>query len=793
MRLRDLLSEKRSHPEQNPHVSVEDALRPYRGDPDIYVSFTDDVGKNSQLFVGYASSDPDCRTGARPGGARNGSGPKVGINPRSQYLTTPAAVYAYPLRAMWEKIITDTVPWGRGRPFLQVLRARGPVLDLATYSGKELACDLAKLKPILDPVVRAQRLSLGKLVLQWRAKAHSELVGDQFWEVVQHAAGLLSQARHGDGGRADHWDSSRAERAVPAIWNSLLRKLGYVAVRDGGLGIIHNVEPHQVAFLSPEGYEVVDSVRNVTKDVQHRLPIALPSAPLKEQSLNEADWFDRSHLIQVLEKNKGRWIHFSRVPKIGVNPQSRWTMTGPYGVYLYPVEFLLQRENQRIADGQQFATDLPYYFLCDLDLSSPGLNLTKMSEADAERMAQANGYLPTLEEIREEGRAKSAGDLFWKTLRRLNDHKQVPWNRALHGLSWVLDESQIMYGHQEPHQIVVLNPRILSNISMHENHNAGWDAAQRTEDPRARHGAWSKVYADVLNGLKDLYGGAIRWQEDPNLRSREEHRQKPKVRTRAPAMPTLSFDTNGRSISITPIQGSMSHGFRLTFRNGRETDTRTVNADDMRSLSTAGIVEKLKGFIDEILGFESDLRFKPFMDEDVADHMIQEGIGRRGEPFTIETEVANDKRGGGVVIYRAQRDMMQGDVSVRTIIRFTVGPEGFGGSARIDLMGNGFIEAEIWGEDETDRDAFMEKLAAEFVEKLDTYERLYGPDNRRREPFVFRDAAQWQAFKGWLVFNSGLSFDGKLYSHLSEAAAAFNDYEDQDGLSWRIASIFRHR
>lgn len=130
-------------------------------------------------------------------------------------------------------------------------------------------------------------------------------------------------------------------------------------------------------------------------------------------------------------------------------------------------------------------------------------------------------------------------------------------------------------------------------------------------------------------------------------------------------------------------------------------------------------------------------------------------------------------------------------MSVKEIIRLTVGPDGFGGSARIDLMGKGFIEVSIWGEDHTDRDAFMEALAKEFVEKLDQYERLYGPSNTRREPFIFRDEAQWQAFKGWLVFNSGLYFDGKLYGLLADAAMAYNDYEDQDGLSWRIATIFR--
>jgi len=93
--------------------------------------------------------------------------------------------------------------------------------------------------------------------------------------------------------------------------------------------------------------------------------------------LSELTWYDRSPLTSVLKANRGRWIHFTNTPKLGVNVRSMWD-SGPKGVYFYPVDYLLTKTD-RMKDGLQYGFNFKYYFLCDLDLSKPGIVLDEFT------------------------------------------------------------------------------------------------------------------------------------------------------------------------------------------------------------------------------------------------------------------------------------------------------------------------------------------------------------------------------------------------------------------------------
>ena len=69
-----LLTERRSHPELNPHISAWDYLEQYKNDSDVYISFTEID--------------------------------KIGINPLS-YFNTPLGIYCYPLHEFVKKYIKD--------------------------------------------------------------------------------------------------------------------------------------------------------------------------------------------------------------------------------------------------------------------------------------------------------------------------------------------------------------------------------------------------------------------------------------------------------------------------------------------------------------------------------------------------------------------------------------------------------------------------------------------------------------------------------------------------------------
>jgi hypothetical protein len=110
------LTEKRSSPKQY----VVDILEKYKDDPDVYISFTQDL-----------------------------SGPKLGINPKSKY-STPLGIYAYPLKIMWDTIKGySEIPFANQHPNLYVFKPKDPSKVL--YNSKYTMADYKKDTKVEDP------------------------------------------------------------------------------------------------------------------------------------------------------------------------------------------------------------------------------------------------------------------------------------------------------------------------------------------------------------------------------------------------------------------------------------------------------------------------------------------------------------------------------------------------------------------------------------------------------------------------------------------------------------------
>ena len=134
MRFREFkIDEARRNPEQNPKVSLYDALEKHKDDPDIYISYTMDVGRGATSKKSVAKG-------------RNTSGFKIGINPKSKY-NTPNGIYTYPLPEMWAQGADPNrrvfeVPFAGEQPAVYIIRSTGNMLDLATYSSDQIDKDL---------------------------------------------------------------------------------------------------------------------------------------------------------------------------------------------------------------------------------------------------------------------------------------------------------------------------------------------------------------------------------------------------------------------------------------------------------------------------------------------------------------------------------------------------------------------------------------------------------------------------------------------------------------------------
>lgn len=245
------LTEARRSPELNPRVSAYEALKPYKDNPDIYISFT----------------EVD----------------KLGINPKSGY-NTPLGIYTYPLKEIWKeydidkkKSVGKAVPFAGDHPYIWVVRrtARNFIEDLYKYSSKDFDNDKQELSKYIEdhfPTLYDTHPEIPNFrVLLEKAK---RLAQDYFgyispsyliWSLTREFAQLLVEKKGG-------------KHSVK--WNYVFREiLGYSGVADkSGRGIIHFAEDIQAVFFHTRAFKVEAQFLN--KDYE---------------KLTSPPWFDVAH------------------------------------------------------------------------------------------------------------------------------------------------------------------------------------------------------------------------------------------------------------------------------------------------------------------------------------------------------------------------------------------------------------------------------------------------------------------------------------------------------------------
>lgn len=276
------VAEERRNPEFNPKFDIISSLAPYQYDPNAYITFSSDAGLTSHIARGPAAkfigggrdigNTPELAQayGRDPSGrplpsslsdvtphskVRNGSGIKVGINPNPMSAETPVGVYSYPLREVWDDLVANALPYARQKPFVVLLRSTGCLLDLSTYSEGDLSKDVAKLAPIITHLLKGTDIRPEAAIDYWIGRRAAPTPGAKIWAVTRGIAEFQANDRHDL--------TTKINKAVPAIWNALLRSLGYGGVDDrGGESVIHSSEPTQTVFLSPKSFEIIEAFDN---------------------------------------------------------------------------------------------------------------------------------------------------------------------------------------------------------------------------------------------------------------------------------------------------------------------------------------------------------------------------------------------------------------------------------------------------------------------------------------------------------------------------------------------------
>jgi hypothetical protein len=166
-------------------------------------------------------------------------------------------------------------------------------------------------------------------------------------------------------------------------------------------------------------------------------------------------------LVGALEKYRGRglWVHFSDIPKIGVNP--RPPHRDPSGVYLFPLDHVAERWHHYTHWAFR-----PYMFVCRV-AGGRALDLSALTHDSVDGMLDSLGLEKDVM-----GR-RSPAERLWGTLEQ-EAHKAGKQNTAFRrlilrlGFDMVRDPGGAVIHSNEPDQLLVLSPGAISVVELVE-------------------------------------------------------------------------------------------------------------------------------------------------------------------------------------------------------------------------------------------------------------------------------------------------------------------------------------
>jgi hypothetical protein len=177
---------------------------------------------------------------------------RLGINPMSDFQSTPIGIYSYQLTPeITENLLAKgALPFADDGEFMQIFRARNPekILHIQTYTEEQLKEDATKLgadQALIESMKdHTEDHSPGSLLYVLTRKLSSKK-NDKYMDYNYHNPNRPIKMASG-----------------PREWRTLLVNLGYEGLRDDGWGVIHDSEKTQSVFFSSQYIEQVYSSKN---------------------------------------------------------------------------------------------------------------------------------------------------------------------------------------------------------------------------------------------------------------------------------------------------------------------------------------------------------------------------------------------------------------------------------------------------------------------------------------------------------------------------------------------------
>lgn len=548
-------------------------------------------------------------------------------------------------------------------------------------------------------------------------------------------------------------------------------------------------------------------------------------------SLFEMDWYEKSPMTAVLQRNRGRFIHFSQgapnrdwhsaklipeperpssyhprtakryqrdmttvqrknaiypVPKMGINPRSMWK--DPKGIYFYPVNWLLSG-HERIRIGQQHGINYRYYYIVELDLSDPnGINLDTVTWPQIEAIAKRNGWFDQMQEFRglspedqtkhvdmHYARPDVPASFFWHFIDRNVKNGEMSWASAYKGVSFIRDPNLSIIHKNEPDQVLVLDPRIIKVVEFGEN-----KLPQNFSD-QDKLTQWMHALLTIIKQVRGEYGGDIVWNKQ---------------------RPTLTFAKGSGRFTLTiPERRTMGSevGLSLAYTYGRAEDSMYIEYKDLAKLSLPEIVQMIATRVEQIAGRKTDLLFRPIMSiEEGKRLMINQMADHLGLSINTTIHNSDTQRYDSVMMLGdVQREINQVLIKTRCFLR--LGTNDMDGSCNLWAGRHHLISApSTWNEEFNDPTPMLRSIAVKAHENLALMLRSFGPQETGQSGFHdrnprFSTAEEATAMTGWLILNSGLSLGGTLAEVFAAEIEAFNAYPDKRVLLSDIAYVLNSR
>lgn len=197
---------------------------------------------------------------------------------------------------------------------------------------------------------------------------------------------------------------------------------------------------------------------------------------------SSALWEERYPAGEHILKSPDKWIHFTDVDMLEVNPEKQHK--DPEGIYFYQARWLL--DNYR---GFQYGMSKPHAYIADIKTKgSNGIDLRRASWEKARAIARSNGWEAYFNlaagnpkqflsgnQMDQSNWNKPGGVLYGAADGLANVPEifgldtPIPWSQTMAGLDYIKDSGAGIIASGEPYQLIVLNPSIIKNAQYIDN------------------------------------------------------------------------------------------------------------------------------------------------------------------------------------------------------------------------------------------------------------------------------------------------------------------------------------